>query len=44
MKVKIAENKTEEFSGFGADIVNMRRPRQLRVQDNTQVFEGVNSF
>ena len=38
------ENKTEEFSGFKADVVNMRRPRQLRVQDNTQVFEGVNSF
>ena len=44
MKVKIAENKTEEFSSFGTDIINMRRPRQLRVQDNTQVFEGVDSF
>ena len=44
MKVKIAENKTKEFSGFGADIVNMRTPRQLRVQHNMQVFEGVNSF
>ena len=43
MKVKIAE-KTDDFSSFGADIVNMRRLRQLRVQDNTQVFEGVNSF